>query len=819
MESARLVIIGAGIVGQSIAYHLAKLGWRDMIVLDQGPLPMAGGSTSHAPGLIFQTNSSKFMTSLARYSVDLYSNLSFKGKVGAIKVGGVELARTPQRLAELTRRSGLGKAWGLTTHLLSPNECEDMFPFIDKSKILGGYFVPDDSLADAGTICQAFSETTTELKAAEFRPNVKVIGINRQHNRVKSVVTDQGTINCEMIVCCAGIWGPIIGKMVDFSLPLYPMEHQYLISEPLDALQAWKGNERSLKIIRDQDSRLYFRGHGDCLGIGNYCHKPLPLNPENILSFKESKLMPSVRDFTEEDFTDAYQLASELFPMLKRASFPYKINGMFSFTPDGGPLLGELPNLKGFWVAEAIWVTHAGGIGKLMAEWMHAGYPQEDVHEGEILRFHDFARTGQYIRKRAMTNYLEVYDIIHPKQQRQELRNIRLSPVHQRLVELGAVFFESNGYERPQWFASNKNKFSINQFPLRQNQEWASRFWSPIEGIESYATRNHVGLFDLSAFCIFEVSGNHALTFLNHLSTSKMDVAIGKIVYTNWLDDRGNTVADITISRISEDSFWVVSGNSTGRRDLAWLKAHLPLDGSVQIKDLSDSYATLGLWGPNARNLLQEICTDDISHQGFKYFTYKDLEIEEIPVRAFRVSYVGELGWELYVKSEMAQTLWDKIWQAGQAYHITPAGGQAFDSLRIEKGYRFWGQDMDANHNPLEADLGFIVHWQKNSFKGKKALERQKNTKLEKKLCSIILDNQESVLLGKEPILVNNKVVGYITSAGYSYSINRFIALGWIKVPYYEAGTRIQIEYLGQIFEASVFDGAIFDPEGKKIRC
>lgn len=816
--SARLVIIGAGIVGCSTAYHLAKLGWRDVLVIDQGPFPRTGGSTSHAPGGMFQTNPSKLMTELAHYSVHLYESLRWDDQPCAELVGGIELAETPERWADLKRKAGLGKSWGLENHLLTPEECKARIPILDQRKVLGGFFVPDDGVARAVNACSAMAREASADGAVTFEGNVTVQDIEVVDGRVRAVVTDQGRIACETVLCCAGIWGPRIGRMVGQSIPLMPMEHQYTKTEPLPELAEWAASEIAIPLLRAQDHASYYRQHFDSWGIGNYRHAPLPVEPDAILSPKDAPVMPSIRDWTPEHFEEAHQAAINLFPSIEGRALTYKINGMFSFTPDAQSLLGESQVARGFWVAEAVWVTHGGGVGKVMAEWLEAGEPQLDVHEADLHRFYPHHATSSFVRRRGKQNYLEVYDIIHPKQQMEEPRNLRTGPAHPRLVEQGAAFFETAGFERAQWCEANARLLNGRNLPGRDG--WAARFWSPIEAAEALHTRENAALYDLSAFAIMEVSGPGALPFLQHMTTNQMDVKPGRVVYTNMLDRRGGIVCDLTVARLAADRFWVITGGGVGPHDFAWIHDHAPGDGSVRLEDVGGKWAVFGLWGPKARSILESVTEDDVSHQGLRYFHWKDITIGYVPARAVRVSYVGELGWEIYCPMELGLKLWDTLWEAGRPHDLIAAGMGAFDSLRLEKGYRGWGADMTPDDTPLEAGLDFIVRWDKGDFHGREALERQKEQGIAKRLCTLTFEDPDAIVLGKEPIFANGgeRAVGYVTSANHGYSVGRTIALGWLPVEHSAQGSKLEVEYFGRRYAATVQPDVLFDPEMTRIR-
>lgn len=813
-KQADLVIIGAGIVGCSAVYHLAQMGWRDMVVVEQGPLFETGGSTSHAPGLVFQTNPSKTMTQLAQYTVNLYSQLELDGQPCFYSVGGMEVAYTPERWEDLKRKAGFAKSWGLDDELITPEEAKQKISILDASKIYGAYFEPTDGIAKAVRAAEAMARQA-EAHGVVFYGNTSVTGIEVAKGRIQAVITSRGRIATETVLVCAGIWGPRIGRMVGVPISLTPVEHQYVRTGPLPEL-AGETREVVHPILRHQDKSMYFRQHADSYGIGSYQHEPLLVEPDDILSYKEAPVMPSITPFTSEHFEKAWESAVELLPALRSADLVYRINGMFSFTPDGQPIFGQAVDVRGFWVAEAVWVTHAGGAGKMMAEWMVEGVPSLDLRECDINRFHPHAHSPPYIRARGAQQYREVYDIIHPLQQMESPRNLRLSPFHSRLEALGAIFFENVGWERPQWLESNKELLEGRQKPARSG--WEARYWSPIQAGEHLATRERVAMYDLTPFAKIEITGPGALDFLQYLASNQIDQPVGKVIYTSMLNEKGGVMCDLTVTRLGLDRFLVVTGAGVGMHDLAWIRSHLPTDSSVHVVDATSGYACIGLWGPKARDLVQQVSENDFSNQVFPYMTARQVMIGELPAMALRISYVGELGWEIYTLTEYGLKLWDSLWQAGQPVGVVAAGGGAFDSLRLEKGYRLWGADIHTEYNPYEAGLGSAVKLDKGDFLGREALLRVKDQGIARKLCCMTLDAPGAVVMGKEPLLDGERVLGYVTSANYGYTVGKGILYGYLPLEYAAAGTSVEVEYFGKRYWASVAQESLYDPENAKLR-
>ncbi|MFF0463920.1 GcvT family protein [Streptomyces mexicanus] len=811
MAEPRVVIIGAGVVGAALADELSARGWTEVTVVDQGPLPATGGSSSHAPGLVFQTNASKTMTELARYTVEKFSSLEVDGKPCFLQVGGLEVATGPERLAEIQRRHGWLTSWGVESRLLSPEECVERHPLVDRDKVLGGLFVPTDGLAKAVLAVEAQIRRATE-RGVRFLARHEVLDIRQSDGRVTAVVTDHGEIDADIVVCCAGIWGPKIARMVGMNLPLTPLAHQLAWTGPVPAL-AGQTEEAVRPILRHQDADLYYRDRYDGLGIGYYGHRPMPVSADDILSVDEAEEMPSVLKFTEEDFEPAWTETQSLLPATQEAKVEEGINGLFSFTTDGYPLLGESPDVKGFWVAEAVWVTHSAGVGRAVAEWLVDGYCSSfDLHECDVNRFEPHQLSPEYVLARDCQNFVEVYDILHPLQPSGDPRPIRTSPFYARQQAHGAFFLEANGWERPQWYEANAPLVEGRNIPTPN--DWAARYWSPIVGAEAQATRETVALYDMTALKRLEVTGPGAAAFLERLCTGKIDKSVGSVTYTLLLDHDGGIRSDITVARLARDRFQV---GANGNLDLDWFSRHLPADGTVQVRDITAGTCCIGLWGPLAREVLQPLTEADFSHDGLKYFRAKQAYIGSVPVTALRLSYVGELGWELYTTADQGLKLWDTLWAAAQPLGGIIAGRGAFNSLRLEKGYRSFGTDMTYEHDPYEAGVGFAVKLDKDDFIGKAALQRRK-ADVRRRLTCLTIDNPRAVVLGKEPVYDGEHAVGYVTSAAYGYTIGKGIAYAWLPAELAEPGRRVHIGYFDQRIEAVVAEEPLFDPTMSRLR-
>ena len=734
-DRASVVIVGAGIVGCSAAEHLTGLGWRDVVVLDQGPLFEAGGSTSHAPGLVFQTNPSKTMTELASYGVKRYSELEVDGDPCFYPVGSIEVAATPERWKDLKRKYGIATAWGVESELLSPEECVEKSPLLDPTRIRGGLHVPSDGIAKGVRVAEAMARRAME-RGASFHGETEVVDIEVRDGRVTAVETSRGRIETEIVLSCAGMWGPRIGRMAGAFVPLLtPMQHQYAWTTPVPGLEGAVG-ESDHVILRHQDHSMYFRQDGERYGIGSYRHRSMPMKPDEIGRYDAGKVMPSIKEFTPEDFEGPWEESRKLLPALRETEIERGINGLFSFTPDGGSLLGESREVRGFWMAEAVWVTHAAGAGRMIAEWMVEGAPSIDPSGLDVHRFDEYQKSPAYVLARSSQSFQEVYDVIHPLQPMDEPRPLRTSPFYVRQRELGAYFLEASGWERPQWYAANESLLASIELPERD--EWSGRYWSPIAGAEHVVTRERVAVFDMAALKKVEVTGPGALEFLQRLNTNQLDKPVGSVTYTLMLDEKAGVRSDITVARLGEEHFQL---GLNGPRDIEWMERHLPEDGSVRVRDISGSTCCLGVWGPAARELVQSLSLDDLSNEAFGFFKAKRIHVGEVPVTALRVSYVGELGWELYAPADMGIRLWDLLRRAGRPLGVIAGGRGAFSGLRLEKGYRLWGTDVTTEHDPYEAGLGFAVKPDKGDFVGKEALLKRKEEGPRRKLSCLLLDD------------------------------------------------------------------------------
>jgi len=832
--SARAVVVGAGIVGNSIAYHLARLGWRDLVLLDKGPLPNPGGSTGHASNFIFPVDHSKEMTQLTLESVRQYREWDV-----FTESGGIEVARTEERMQELRRRMSSAKAWGIEgCEIISPARVKELVPYIDESVIVGGFYTPSVGIVDSlrfGTIAR---EKAQELGALQVFANTEVVGIDVAGGRVTGIRTSKGDIATDVIVVCCGVWSPKIARMAGASIPLTPAVHQMIDVGPVPHFKDTKG-VIEFPIVRDMDTNMYERQDGSGLEIGSYAHRPILHDPEEIPSNDEAALSPTELPFTQEDFEKQMEDALELIPDVlndESVGIKYAINGLLSLTPDGLPLLGETPEVNGLWSAAAVWVKEGPGVGKSVAEWMTHGESEIDLQSSDIARFYPCQRTRGHIRARASEGFNKTYGIVHPAEQWESNRRVRLSPFYERERALGAVFFEAAAWERPHWYASNEKLLDeFGDRVTRREAEWDSRWWSPIINAEHLAMRERAAMFDLTAFCIFDVTGPGALDVVERVSMRKMDVPVGRVVYTPVLSPSGTFKSDLTVMRLGEERFRVVTGGAHGMADLKWYADHLPEDGSAQITDLTSAWTTLGLWGPRARDILASLTSDDVSHEAFPFASCRTVELDSLPVLASRISYVGELGWELYVPIEQGARLWDLVWEAGEPHGIVPAGIGVYGTTgRLEKCYRAFGFELDADYDVVEAGMAW-GRPKAADFVGKEAHLEHRESEPVAVLCTLAVEDhtsksgQKRYMLGREPILSKKGEPlvdakgrrSYVTSAGAGPSFGKHILMAYLPPEQANVGEELLVEYLDEHYPVTVRTNdatPVFDPENARVR-
>ncbi len=808
-----VVVVGGGIVGCAVAEELTRDPAIAVTLVEKGALPCAGGSTSHAPGLVFQTNPSRTLSQFAKYSVRRYRELSYRGTEGFSAVGSIEVATTQERLADIRRRHGFATAWGIESRVIDRDDVVRGFPIIDGSAVLAGLHVPSDGLAHPTVAIAALLEVLV-TRGVSVLGSTEVTGVDVQEGHLRGVSTTAGSFGADAMVLCAGIWGPVIARMAGVDLPLQPMAHLYATTSPLAALaEPTVAADLGYPILRHQERALYFRTHGDRVGIGSYSHPPEPIEPAAIDELSRGSRMPSVLPCTEEDFAASFNDAVALLPPLGQTKLEDVMKGLFSFTADGFPLVGETEAVRGLFVAEAVWITHAFGVARAAAAMVRGQASGLDLHECDLGRFERPLRAKEYFMPRAIRSFVEVYDVIHPLQPIAEPRGVRTSPFASREAALGAEMTEANGWERPQWYEANISEVARWRIPSRQG--WSARFWSPIVGAEHQAARHRVALFDMTPLRRLEVSGPGALRFLEQVTTGRVDRAPGSVVYALMLDDGAHVLSDVTIARLGASRFQVGTNSPS---DEAWMVRHVPRDGSVTIRDITGGTCCAGLWGPAAKTLLARLTSADLDDGTLRYFRCREINVGGAPVTAMQLSYVGEAGYELYTSADYGLHLWDLLYDAGQDLGILAAGRGAFEGMRIEKGYRSYGRDVTGEHHPDEVGLSFAVHLGDHDFIGRSAWEQRTAASVEDVLCCCTLDDDTAIVMGKEPVFSNSNPVGYVTSAAYGYSVGRTIAYVFMPVALARPGEPIEIEYFGERLSAHVVTEPCFDPEGSRVR-
>lgn len=826
--SANVVVIGAGIVGNSVVHHLADLGWRDLVQIDKGPLPNPGGSTGHASNFIFPVDHNKEMAYLTLDSQRQYEEMGVQ-----TTSGGIEVARTEARMEELRRRMTSAKAWGVESHLLGPAEIKELVPFIDDSIILGGFYTPSVSVVDslqAGTLMR---QSAIDAGALTVSPNTEVLDIETEGGRVKAVVTDRGRIETEYVVIACGVWSPRLAAMAGATIPLTPAVHQMIDVGPLEILQA-TGNEIGYPIIRDMDTFCYERQTAGSMEVGSYAHRPIFHHPNTIPSIEEARLSPTELPLTQEDFDPQLEQALELMPFLGDAEMRYGINGLLSLTPDAMPLVGET-EVRNLWSCAAIWIKEGPGTGRALAEWMTQGYPELDPHASDVARFYDYQRAEAHVLARCAEHFNKTYGIVHPREQWESERNLRTSPFHPATRDLGAVYFEAGGWERPQWYESNADlveRYGIETRP----HEWDARWWSPIQNAEHLAMREGVGMIDVTAFAIFDVTGSGVVDYMEKMTVNKCDVPVGRAVYTPLLTPEGGFKADLTVMRLADDHYRIISGGFDGPRDKQWFQNHLPEDGSVHFEDKTSTICTVGVWGPKARDLIATVTDDDISDEALPYGHTKPVHIGSIPARLFRISYVGEFGYEVYTTMQHGLALWNRLWDAGRDLGVVPVGAGVYGTTgRLEKGYRLMGAELECEYNPVEASLD-RPRVKQADFIGKEAYLQAREEGPAAILCTLTMESHTSAdgverfpSGGNEPILtmegeriVDSKGrVSRVTSAGAGPSVGKYLLMAYLPPKQAVEGTELQVMYMNELYPVRVAVAGstpLFDPENERMK-
>jgi 4-methylaminobutanoate oxidase (formaldehyde-forming) len=809
--SARIVVIGGGVGGASVAYHLAELGERDVVVIERSEL--TSGSTFHSAGLVGQLRADPTLTRMNMYSVELYRELEETGTpVGWTESGGIKLASTPERLQEIRRQISWARTYDLPLHEISPAEVAERFPLVDLDGVLGAAYLESDGHLDPSQLCYALANRA-RVRGVRIYQHTRVTGIESRAGRVRAVHTDQGRIECEVVVNCGGMFAAELGRLSGVRIPLVPMAHQYVVTEPFRAR-----TDPALPTLRDPDLLIYFRQEVDGLVMGGYERNPTPWTAtENAFDAIPPDFNAKLLAEDWPRFEEIALNAQKRVPVLGEVGVRRMINGPEAFTPDNEFCLGET-EVAGLFVAAgfcAHGVAGAGGIGKVMAEWIVEGEPSLDVWHMDVTRFGRQYRSPALTLDRTLETYRTYYDIPFPGLQRSSGRMLRRSPAFDWHRDHGANFAEKAGWERVDYYESNA---ALADAALRP-EGWMGRNWSPAIGAEHIGTREAAGLFDETSFAKIEVSGAEAASFLEWVCDNRVARGIGDVTYTQALNRRGGIVSDYTVTRTGDNIFLIVTGTAYGTHDMAWLTTQARRrQADVRIADVTGMYCCYALWGPAARTILARVTPSGLSNDEFPFMTSQELTVGRVPVRALRVTFVGELGWELYAPSEYGAALWETVWAAGQGDGLVAGGYRAIDSMRLEKGYRVWSTDITPETTPYEAGLGFCVKLGKRGgFEGRDALVAAREAGPARRLRAMVLDDPRAVVVGSEPVCVGDTVVGRVTSGGYGYSIEASIAYAYLPADVVP-NTAVRIDLFGRWVPATVAKEPMFDPDGSRVR-
>ena len=810
-ERARVVVIGGGIIGCSVAYHLTKLGWTDVVLLERHEL--TSGTTWHAAGLVTQLRNSRTLIEIAKYGVELYPKLEAETgqPTGFRQNGSITVARTPGRMDELRKVTSLGRAYGIEIEPISPREASEMWPLMRTDDLVGAVSIPKDGQTLPDMTALALSKGA-EMGGASIQEHSRVTGVNLSRGAVSGVATDGGDIGCEVVVNCAGMWAREIGLMCGVRVPLHAAEHMYLVTNPMDV-------PYDLRSLRDPDEQIYFRRDKEDQGailMGGFEPVAKPWGMDGIPEDYHFSLL----DPDWEHFKIFWENAIYRVPAMDDAGIDRFYVSAESFTPDNRYLMGEAPEVRNFYVAAGLnstGIAAGAGVGKAIAEWIVEGHPTMDLTEVDIRRFHGFQNSARYLRDRTVEGVGLLYGMHWPQLQNETARNARRSPLHDRLAAQGACFGAVAGWERPNWYAPEGVEPSYEYSYHRQN-------WFPYSAEEHRAVREGVGLFDQTSFAKFMLQGRDVEAVLQRVCANDVAVPPGKAVYTAMLNERGGIEADLTVTRLAEDRYLVVTSGSTATRDFHWINRHIPPEAHAVLSDVTSAYAVLGIMGPRSRELLSRLTDVELSNDAFPFLTSREIEMGYAVVRATRITYVGELGWELYIPTEFATGVYDAIAAEGATLGMRHAGFHAMDSLRVEKGYRAWGLDITDQETPLEAGLTFAVAFDKNvNFIGKDALLPQRDGVLHKRLAIFTLNDSEPLLHGDEPIYRDGALVGRTTSGSFGHTLGRSVGMGYVEserrvdAAFVRSGS-YEIEVLAERFPATAGLRPRYDPKSERVR-
>ena len=805
-DQAEIVVIGGGIYGVNIAYHLSKLGRQDIVLLEKGEI--ASGESSHAAGVVTQFATSKTMMQFRKYSIELYSQLGLFNHVGSLRV-----ASSREQLKELERSVSRAKGIGMDVEIISPSEALEVMPQLSDKDLYGAIYLPRDGHLDPYGTTTGMARRIREM-GVDVNTHTRVTGLELSpQGEIQKVITDKGPIRTNLVINAAGLWAPRVAAMVGVYLPTTPVDHQHV------AVKAVAGHEfpKNTPCLRDPDNLVYMREEQGGLVIGGYEPNPQARWIDGVPWEHGNATVPADYD----RFEILLEGAIRRIPFLESAGIINITAHPGAYTPDCQPMLGPVAGARGLWMAAGMSLNGyggAGGMGKLMAEWIVEGEPPEDVNVYRATRFQgEYYSNPEYAAERTREGVKYYYALRFPNDENEWARPHRVSPVHYRLQELGAVFGEKFGWERVLYF--DKNKGSRRAGADQRRWGWTRPPYFDRLADEHCATRERVTLYDLTSFGKIEVSGPDALSLLQRVADSNLDKPVGSATYTQFLNTRGGVEADVTVTRISEDMFWVVTGSGFIGNDLSWLRIKVDPDEDVTIRDITRDYACLALWGPRARAVLSKITEEDVSNEAFPYLTAKGIDINGAKVRAQRVSYVGELGWELYIPNHRAVMVWDKLFEAGREYNLEVGGYKVLDALRLEKGYRYYTTDVTPLETPYEAGLGFCVHLDKGDFIGRKALVEAKKNGLSSRLCTLVLESADyTQIYGGEAVYHDGRVITRIRSGGYGYTIRKNILYAYLPVELAKAGMRVEVELIEGRYMAEVTSTVLYDPKGDKLK-
>lgn len=815
---ARAVIIGGGVIGCSVAYHLARRGWSDVILLERKQLTC--GTTWHAAGLISQLRSSQTLTQLSKYSTELYTELESETGIatGYRQNGALTIALTPDRFEELKRQSDMADVFGVEANVVGPSECRSVYPHLNLAGVEGGVFMPKDGKGDPTNIALALAKGARQNGVRIFE-DVAVTAVNQQGGHVTGVETSEGSVTCDAVVNCAGMWARDVGLMAGVIVPLHACEHFYIVTEPIEEL------ERDTPTLRVPDECVYYKEDAGKILLGAFERSAKPWGMDGIPDDFCFDQLPE--DF--DHFQDILETAVKRVPILETAGIQTFFNGPEAFTPDDMFHLGEAPELGNFFIAagfNSIGIQSAGGAGMALAAWMDDGYAPFDLWDVDIKRMMPFQNDKTYLYQRSKETLGLLYADHYPWRQFETARGVRLSPLHDRLEAGGACFGELAGRERPNWFLSPEDL--AKGLEAKYEYSWKRQNWFEYAAEEHRAVRERVSVFDMSSFAKFRLEGADAEAILQRVSANDMAVAPGRIVYTQWLNERGGIEADLTISRLSETAFLIITSPACATRDFSWLKNNIPDDARCTLVDVTEAEAVIAVMGPKSRELLQHLTSADLSTRSFPFGNFQAIDLESTTVRAHRITYVGELGWELYVPSARATEVLDRILEQGTDLDARLCGMHVLDSCRMEKAYRHYGHDITGSDHVLEAGLGFAVKPDKaasrfGDFTGREAVLRMKDTGLHRRLLQFKLRDPEALTYHNEPVLRNGEVAGHLTSGNYGHTLGGAMGLGYIRCEPSEKisdilKSQFEIIVAGKTFEADVSSRSMYDPTSKRVR-